>query len=265
MTNIGDPDWFGSVAGLLTPVRVCSVTAISLLLYTSVSVVLTVCFPTLTVYRCLISRWLSYVISAVCLLVRLLRVCRQDYTNTAEPDFMTVERRWRDAAWSKEESVEFWSWSVLHKLYEKGTGIGGTWNRNLCVVCRFTVSVSVWVTGTLTLLFFLFQRWSVPSRCQPWTPRSILGFCLLPRVASLTTSLAWDQCLSPAWLWTEDTHQVLWCHHYTSNRAAAKISLKKLPLLRQQVALWPGGNKRCERKLWCLLSTLSYFHVICLD
>lgn len=98
MTNIGDPDWFGSVAGLLTPVRVCSVTAISLLLYTSVSVVLTVCFPTLTVYRCLISRWLSYVISAVCLLVRLLRVCRQDYTNTAEPDFMTVERRWRDAA-----------------------------------------------------------------------------------------------------------------------------------------------------------------------
>lgn len=193
-------------------------------------------FPLWLMYRCLISRWLSYVISAVCLLVRLLRVCRQDYTNTAEPDFMTVERRWSDAAWSKEESVEFWSWSVLHKLYEKGTGIGGTWNRNLCVVCRFTVSVSVWVTGTLTLLFFLFQRWSVPSRCQPWTPRSILGFCLLPRVASLTTSLAWDQCLSPAWLWTEDTHQVLWCHHYTSNRAAAKISLKKLPLLRQQEA-----------------------------
>lgn len=48
MTNIGGPDSFGSVAGLLTPVRVCSVTAISLLLYTSVSVVLTVCFPTLT-------------------------------------------------------------------------------------------------------------------------------------------------------------------------------------------------------------------------
>lgn len=181
----------------------------------------------------------------------VLCVCLFGFCVFTQTPLSQISWRWRDAARSKEESVEFWSWSVLHKLYKKGTGIGGTWNRNLCVVCRFTVSVSVWVTGTLTLLLFLFQRWSVPSRCQPWTPRSILGFCLLPRVASLTTSLAWDQCLSPAWLWTEDTHQVLWCHYYTSNR--------------QQVALWPGGNKRCERKLWCLLSTLSYFHVICLD
>lgn len=247
MTNIGGPDSFGSVAGLLTPVRVCSVTAISLLLYTSVSVVLTVCFPTLT-HVSLPHLSLVELCDQCCVFACSASACLPARLH---------KHRWArfhdggDAARSKEESVEFWSWSVLHKLYKKGTGIGGTWNRNLCVVCRFTVSVSVWVTGTLTLLLFLFQRWSVPSRCQPWTPRSILGFCLLPRVASLTTSLAWDQCLSPAWLWTEDTHQVLWCHYYTSNR--------------QQVALWPGGNKRCERKLWCLLSTLSYFHVICLD
>lgn len=260
MTNIGGPDSFGSVAGLLTPVRVCH------------------CYQPASLYICFsgahslfshsdsciaassLAGWVIWSVLCVCLFGFCVFAGKITQTPLSQ-----ISWRWRDAARSKEESVEFWSWSVLHKLYKKGTGIGGTWNRNLSVVCRFTVSVSVWVTGTLTLLLFLFQRWSVPSRCQPWTPRSILGFCLLPRVASLTTSLAWDQCLSPAWLWTEDTHQVLWCHHYTSNRAAAKISLKKLPLLRQQVALWPGGNKRCERKLWCLLSTLSYFHVICLD
>lgn len=63
------------------------------------------------------------------------------------------------------------------------------------------ISIKVWSAGLLSLfqygsleyspfLFFRFQRWSVPSRCQLWTPRSIPGFCLLLRVASLTTSLA---------------------------------------------------------------------------
>lgn len=64
---------------------------------------------------------------------------------------------------------------------------------NCCVIC----------------FVILFQRWSVPFRCQLLSLLSILGSCLHHHVDLPTTSSAWGQCLSPVWQWTEDIHQVM--------------------------------------------------------